>query len=421
MPNCIITGEIIHGGNNSRAHVIPSALGGRLKPLNILSKVGNSVLGDKVDLPLIEAFQSFMTLLNGSRDRGKNQPVSMTDPKGRRYIVEFNEPIKLAEPTFSKVQNGNQTEFRIEARTLKEAKTILGRVKKDYPEFDVDHALKHAITKRYWPTSKLRADFQIGPVSVFPALFGSASIFASLHGLDPHPSLRSYVTELDPSQPKLPPDTFYFMPAHCWISTSAEVSHIIALLPNKERGEALLYFELFNIARVGVLLPYHGDKDIPITYAVDLLTGQELNAAIDTEFISDVRWAETHKLGDDSLYLDVKQRVERLAKHAYTRAHEAFKETLGERLCEVGKRPGGGVVCFEALEELVDFTIAQWKSPHITPTMMLENLHLFEMLCRDVLPLFPKDEKPMFSTIYKAYYSSLSAAIAEAKNLRPQD
>ncbi len=47
MPDCIITSEPITRENNSRAHVIPSALGGRLKPWDILSKDGNTLLGDK--------------------------------------------------------------------------------------------------------------------------------------------------------------------------------------------------------------------------------------------------------------------------------------------------------------------------------------------------------------------------------------
>jgi hypothetical protein len=75
QPHCIITGEPITNENNSRAHVIPSALGGRLKPWNILSRDGNTLLGDNIDLPLIGAFQSLMTFLDGSRDRGTNRPV----------------------------------------------------------------------------------------------------------------------------------------------------------------------------------------------------------------------------------------------------------------------------------------------------------------------------------------------------------
>jgi len=68
---CIITDEPITEENNSQAHVIPSALGGRLKPWDILSKKGNGLLGDKIDLPLIQAFQALMTMLNATRDPGK--------------------------------------------------------------------------------------------------------------------------------------------------------------------------------------------------------------------------------------------------------------------------------------------------------------------------------------------------------------
>ena len=94
---CIITNEPITPENNSRAHVIPSALGGTLKPWDILCKNGNGLLGETVDLPLIQAFQSVMTLLNGSRDRGENQPVRMTDASGRTYVMKFGEPLELVQ------------------------------------------------------------------------------------------------------------------------------------------------------------------------------------------------------------------------------------------------------------------------------------------------------------------------------------
>src|ERR1019366_8569627 len=97
---CIITGDLITDENDSKAHIIPSALGGRLKPLGILSEHANGLLEDKFDFPLIVAFQSLMNLLNGSRDRGENQPTPMTDKSGKTYIFRFGEPLALSKPEY---------------------------------------------------------------------------------------------------------------------------------------------------------------------------------------------------------------------------------------------------------------------------------------------------------------------------------
>lgn len=118
---CIITGDVLTEANDSKAHVIPSALGGRLKPPGILSKDANTILGDKIDLPFIQAFQALMTWLNGSRDRGDNRPTRMTDESGKTYLVKFGKPLELTKPEFSETATPDGTVYKIAARNLKEA------------------------------------------------------------------------------------------------------------------------------------------------------------------------------------------------------------------------------------------------------------------------------------------------------------
>jgi hypothetical protein len=77
----------------------------------------------------------------------------------------------------------------------------------------------------------------------------------------------------------MPPDTFYFIAQQPWISAPGEATHIVALLASVARKQMLVYFELFNAVRVATLLPYNGTEDGRATYAVDLLTGAEVQAA----------------------------------------------------------------------------------------------------------------------------------------------
>ncbi|HEX4409006.1 MAG TPA: hypothetical protein VH206_09550 [Xanthobacteraceae bacterium] len=144
---CIVTGELINKDNDSKAHVIPSALGGRLKPKGIVSINGNGILDEKFDFPLVDAFQSLMNLLNGSRDRGDNQPTRMRDESGKEYIVRFGEPLELTRPEYLEGEEGGLSSITIKARTLKNVRTLLGRYKRKHPEFDIDEALKHAVVE----------------------------------------------------------------------------------------------------------------------------------------------------------------------------------------------------------------------------------------------------------------------------------
>jgi hypothetical protein len=383
--HCIITGTLISCKNNSRAHVIPSALGGRLKPWNILSKAGNTLLGEKVDLPLIQAFQDLMTLLNGSRDRGANQPVRMTDASGRTYVIEFGEPLKLEKPDYQEKTDDEGTTIHINARNLKELRTLLGRIKGKHLNFDIDEAVKYAKTIHTWPDGMLRGQLQIGPAVVFPALFVSASIFTVYHGHPPHPALRNYVARFDRDKPEMPPDTFYFIPSLPWISAPGSVTHIVALLASAKLQKMLVYFELFNAAPVAVLLPYAGSADARATYAVDVLTGDEVAVRIDEETIRDVPWHATHKLGDEEFYRFTSERIGRLIGISQNRAWNAEIEALmtrafgaGEDLLMTPRDLINGVA------ELVEFVLRQWERPLTTLEQMEDMLSRFDKLCSNI-------------------------------------
>lgn len=214
---CILTGVEINERNDSKAHVLPSALGGRLKPTGILSKDANTRIGDLIDLPLTKAFQPIMTLIGGSRDRGKNHGVRMTDSKSRAFILNFDQPIQATRPEFQLVQTAAGTEINISARNMSDLRTLLGRVQKQFPNFDIEEAMKGARHVERWPDDYFHHQLEIGPGVVFPALFVAASVFAVHHGLPAHPEFKRYVDAFDPNNATLPPNTFYFIPDEKWM------------------------------------------------------------------------------------------------------------------------------------------------------------------------------------------------------------
>ena len=146
--HCILTREKLTPASDSKAHVLPSALGGRLKSKGILSNAANEELNDKFDLPLVQKLHPFMALLGGSRDRGENQPVQMTDAEGKHYHILFGEPPKITQPEYERTETPEGTQYVIKVRSLKEARTLLGRVKKEHPDFNIEDALQHAAVQK---------------------------------------------------------------------------------------------------------------------------------------------------------------------------------------------------------------------------------------------------------------------------------
>lgn len=396
MPECILTGATITSANDSKAHIIPSALGGRLKPKGILSNAANTLIGEKIDNTLIEAFQPLATLLDISRDRGKNQPIRMTDDAGQTVLLEFGKPLTLDRPDFQKTPDARGDSYQIKARTLKEARTLLGRIKADHPSFDIDDAMTYALKAHEWPTGMLRSSLSLGPITVFPSLFVGASIFAVSAQMQPHPMFAAYVNGFDPDHPTLPPDTFYFETDPSCFSTEAQVAHIVAVIPDPDRKRALAYMQLFNLPAVAVLLPYTGSTQLPSSYAIDVLSGQVTSVDIDVARLLQTPWVATHTHDELAFQEMMKTRLTALIRLGQSRAADAWVEETSEKLLGAHKTLNSGRDMVRLVEEIADLTLHEWRRPFITVDQMTANLKHYDQLCAGLTECLPRSRRWLF-------------------------
>lgn len=333
--NCLITGDPITPATDSRAHIIPSALGGRIKPKGLLCAAANSDLNDAVDLPLIRAFESIMCQLDGSRDRGANPSIRMTDAEGRAYQVAFGKPITPVRPDFSMEEKPDgSVDVHVSARTTEELRTLLGRVRKRFPAFDIEGAVLRAAVVSTRP-GMLRSQVQIGPAATFPAAFVAANIFAAHRSFAPHPQLASYAASLKPlpDPVPLPPDTFLWHQPR-WFEVDAQVSHVLALIGDPTTGRLLAFVEYFNIASIAIVLPFAGSTAVRETYAVDVLTGNEAKVTVDEKALAALPWSASHDLADPLFRANMLDRINRILAISQERSRGAaieriFNETVG--------------------------------------------------------------------------------------------
>lgn len=82
--HCCGCGDPPTEANDSAAHIIPNALGGRLDPTGIVCRTCNTLLDTLADNALVEAFGDWPTLLDIPRQRGKNPPKLMQTLNGHR-------------------------------------------------------------------------------------------------------------------------------------------------------------------------------------------------------------------------------------------------------------------------------------------------------------------------------------------------
>ncbi|AYQ28625.1 MULTISPECIES: HNH endonuclease [unclassified Polaromonas] len=311
LKKCILTGEDITAANDSRGHVIPSSLGGRLKPKGLVTKEANTTLNDRLDAPMVRALTPFMALLGGSRDGGTTAPIEMTDADGVAYRVSAGKPMTLARPGYDETPLGEGTRVEIRARTMPEARHLLQRAKSAFPQVDVDAAMNHAKMGSRYLQDMLRHQVELGPNRLFPGTFGIANLYAAHLGQPTHPDFKSYVETVPPrtgatsdhiSVP-MPPDTFYWIPGQLPVVAPAGIHHQLVYVSDRANRRALVYVSLFNLPAIAVTLPFNGNQDVEAHYAVDILSGEPLTLAVDAPSIRAIPWKSSHE--DTRVYIDL--------------------------------------------------------------------------------------------------------------------
>lgn len=331
MGKCVLKGVDVTESNDSKAHIIASALGGRLKPKGILSVDGNNVLDRKVDNPHIRAMQVYMTLLDGSRDRGGAPAlVPARDNNGRRYMIGADEINPLDHEYIVESIDGKGV-GTIKATSMKQAKQLIGKAKKDFnlSDMEADEALKHAQRVAEDP-GVLNCEIVAGPAVEFPSAFAMAALFCAHHGLPIRSDFVSYIESIDEhTQPRpLPPDTFYFIHDHDWFKLDAEMGHCLILYCDPNRKQAIFFSQLFNMLGIAVLMPYAGKDQLLHSYGVDVLEGRDVSVTVDLEMLRKLEWKETHRLGQPELYAINEKRGNSLMRIASNRQFTCACEAI---------------------------------------------------------------------------------------------
>ena len=140
MSKCIKCGcELIFDGinkNTSIEHIIPNAIGGKLKSSKLLCKKCNSDYRRECDYELCKQLMFFTVMLNPNGDR-KSSLILKTDKEEEYDISLGGKPI-LKAPKIIKEQNEKYIKYKITSRNIQETTKILKNLKKKYPQLDID-------------------------------------------------------------------------------------------------------------------------------------------------------------------------------------------------------------------------------------------------------------------------------------------
>ena len=131
--------------NASDEHLIPNALGGRRKVSGFLCRACNSRTGDTWDAALADQLLPLCLLLDVARERGEPPGLRVVTSAGERLTIGPKGTLSRSAPGFKAVPSPSAgKQYRIEARTIEEARRRVLDLKRKHPEIDVEATLASA-------------------------------------------------------------------------------------------------------------------------------------------------------------------------------------------------------------------------------------------------------------------------------------
>jgi len=247
---CFGCGTKLTRQNDSEAHVIPNALGGRLAPRGLICRQCNTWFGQLADDDLVKAFGAWPTLLDIPRHRGKNPPQVVDTRAGYKVRIEADGSMTPVDPLYQSAQVPEGTDLQIGAGNWKMFRQLLKRAHKQHPQFDPKEAEKHA------QIVKLPKSDIIAPISFTVAqTFGGVALCIWLflvhrtrHAVIRREDLERTVRDFQASGNGLR----YLMGGMPGLNgPTVELGHKIVVCTNPRKGELVAYVEILGALRIG--------------------------------------------------------------------------------------------------------------------------------------------------------------------------
>lgn len=271
MP-CIVCGEPITSGNDSKEHVFPNSLGGRLKVRDFIHKGCNNDSGRSWDAALAEQMHALCLIFGIVRERGETPSLATTTTAGERLTIQSDGSLRLTDPTFIKTDTEQGTAISFSARDESEARDMLTGLKKKHPDLDVEALLAKADRVTTYPEGAFHHKFTFGGTEGGRSMLKTAAAFARHAGI---PTTACDLAAAYFRDEKVEPPFGYYSIADLVENRPVGVPlHCVAISGNPKTGLLLGYVEYFGAVRIVTCLSenYTGPA-LNSSYSIDPTTG----------------------------------------------------------------------------------------------------------------------------------------------------
>jgi hypothetical protein len=269
---CRGCGAPLTDSNDSEAHIIPNALGGRLKPKGIICRECNTELDRIADNALVQAFGSWPTLLNVPRDRGSHPDKDVSTQNGKRVRIAPEGTLTRVDPmyTVTEIDEGHKVE--IGAGVMKTVRQLLQRAANRFPQIDVEQALQHARTVGIDDGDALKMRLDYSPRAIFGGIVSALWLYfidVTGHAIMDWKRLLEVIEKMQKDG-----GTFRYMTDGLpgLVGPDIPFGHKIVVRSVPHSGKLIAYAEILGVLRVGGLWAEAGGPVnlIEHIYAFDL-------------------------------------------------------------------------------------------------------------------------------------------------------
>jgi hypothetical protein len=272
-PKCIVCDRDITDANDSREHIIPNSIGGRKRVKGVICLACTGTTGDGWDAEFARQLAPLNSMFSIKRDRGVVPPQLLTTISGRKLVRRSDGQLTLAEPIYQETPTETGIRISISAPTEAQARQLLGRVKKRYPQVDLASVIPE--TTYTYIDEPIKTDLPMGGEKSGRTIVKSCVALAVHAGVKAKDCDNALEYLRDPNGF---PCFGYFHERDLIRNRPNEVFHCVAIAGDSASGMLVGYVEYYGCHRmvVGLSDRYSG-KDFKAVYAINPMTGNEIN------------------------------------------------------------------------------------------------------------------------------------------------
>jgi hypothetical protein len=278
--NCALCDIEITLDNDSRAHIVPEAIGGRRWVRGFLCRVCNSLAGEKWDAIAAKQLNYLCLLFAIERQDGTVPAGDFETQSGQAVRIHRDGHLSLPDTRPEITESGSTAQIKARRHTKPEARKLLLGMKRRYPKLDVDVAMGTVVEDRSYLSEPVRANFNFGGVQSGRCVVMSALALAVASGIKAQACEKatSYLRNNDGE----PCFGYFYRRDPVTSRPTNRVFHCVAIKGDSSSRRLVGYVELFGVYRmVACLSDRYTGNPLFNYYAIDPSSGQELDLDLD--------------------------------------------------------------------------------------------------------------------------------------------